>query len=394
MTTPTHADLINGRYNIKTSQFVDLVTRLNDTVASLSPQAQRNWNSGLANAIKAFKKNHPGVVDFSDRQRFRLCLAQEISLNDIVIDATMQREPDLNWIIKIITNFRAYQAMAIQVFKTPDGKWGAWDSQHTALSLYLIAVHALNLDPSTVTVPANIYDISNRGQIRGVFISNNTTSGKNAGKKPLDLIDSVRQMIYGVKVDGVTDPEWVDMANKQDYLAAAGLFMTAEKFGDADRPGAISRVDEIKEVSPEVVRQFAVYGKFIVDSQNRAINTKEIPIIIEFLNMCERDQIVYSDDEIRDMALHLINLFGANFDARGTYWDQVYQAHLNAYNAAHQGLPKHLWPEAPKNLKNVPLGTTFFWHQLRQTWAANKPASFKFPKSAFNVFVPAAGDLF
>lgn len=393
-TTNTYAAAINARYNVGTSHFVSLADRLNNTIANLSPQAQRNWHTSLGIAIKAFKRSYPGVNSFKNRTNFTLCQAVEIVLGLIEIDSTMQREPDLGWIIKIITNFRAYQAQPIQVYKNPNGLWGAWDGQHTALALYLICVHAFNVDPMTEPIPACIYTISNRGQLRGNFISLNTSTGKNAGRKPLDMIDIIQQMIYGVKVDGVTDPEWQDMATKHDHLAAAGLFMTAEKFGDADRPGAIGRVDELKEASSEVVRQFAVYGKFIVDSQNRAINTKEIPIIIEFLNMCERDQIVYADDEIRDLALHLINLFDANFDARGSYWEQVYQAHLNAYNAAHQGLPKHLWPEAPKNLKNVPLGTTFLWHQLRQTWAANKPAGFKFPKSSFNVFVPAAGDLF
>lgn len=388
----SHAAVVNARYTVNNSNFVDLVQRLHDTIASLPPQAQRNWHANLGTAINAFKRNHPGVTDFSNRKKFRLCQAQEINLSDIVIDTTMQREPDLNWIIKIINNFRAYQAMPIQVFKTNTGKWAAWDSQHTALSLYLICVHALNMDPTKTTVPANIYDITNRGEIRGVFISNNTTVGKNAGKKPLDLIDIVQQMIYGVLVDSVTDPEWIDMAEKQKHISAAGLFMTAEKFGDSHLPGAISRVEEIRDASVEVVRQFCAYGKFIVDSQQRAINTKEIPIIIEFLNMCERDQIVYTDAELRDLALHLINLFNANFDAGGPYWTQVYQANLNAYNSAHQGLPKHLWPDAPKNLKNVPIGTTYFWHQLRKSWpVAQQPG--RFPKNSFNVFVPAEGDL-
>jgi hypothetical protein len=389
----SHASIVNARYQNNQSHFVDLVTRLQNTIANLPPQAQRNWHSGLARAIKDFKKNHPGVLNFSNRAAFRLCQAVEIDITKIVIDTTMQRDPDLNWILKIISNFRAYQAMPIQVFKNPVNDWAAWDSQHTALALYLIAVHGLNLDPKTVTVPANIYDITNRGQIRSVFISNNTTVGKNAGKKPLDLIDIIMQMIYGVNVDGVTDPEWVDVANKQKHIAAAGMFMTAEKFGNHGLPGAISRVEEIKDASEEVVRQFCVYGKFIVDSQQRPINTKEIPIIIEFLNMCEREQIVYTDDEIRDLAEHLIHLFGADFDAKGPYWPQVYQANMNAYNAAHKGLPKHLWPPAPKNLKNVPTGTTFFWHQLRKSWAAQKGKKFKFPKNSFTVFVPAASDL-
>jgi len=57
-------------------------------------------------------------------------------------------------------------------------------------------------------------------------------------------------------------------------------------------------------------------------------------------------------------------------------------------------LPQHLWPAAPKNLKNTPTGTAFFWYQMRQSWAANKGANFKFPKNSFNVFVPATTDLF
>ena len=389
---PSHASIVNARYSINKSNFIDLVNRYQQTVAAMNPQAQRNWHHNLQVALKAFRKNHPKFTDFGNRKYFRLCQAQEISLSDIVIDTTMQREPDLNWILKIITNFRAYQAQPIQVYKNSDGHWGAWDGQHTALALYLIATE-YGLDLTTTTIPGCIYDIQNRGELRGNFINNNTTVGKNAGKKPLDLIDIVQQMIYGVLIDGVTDPEWVDMADKHKLIARAGLFLTAEKFGDSDEPGAISRIEEIKDASVEVVRQFCVYGKFIVDSQQRAIDTKELPIIIEFLNMCERDQIVYSDADIEDMALHLINLFGANFDSKGPYWDQVYQAHLNAYNAAHQGLPKHLWPAAPKNNKNLPLGATFFWHQLRKSWAVNKGKGFKFPKSSFNVFVPATGDL-
>jgi hypothetical protein len=391
---PSYATTFNARYHLNSSNFVFLANRINNAVSALNPQSRINWNNNLAAAIKTFKKNHPNLVTFANRKIFRLCTATDISLSDIVIDTTMQREPDLNWILKIIANFRAYQAMPIQVFKTKDGTWAAWDSQHTAIAEYLICVYALGVDPSTEKVPANIYDITNRGEIRGVFISNNTSTGKNAGKKPLDLIDIMMQMIYGVFVDGVTDPEWVDIAEKQKLIEAAGLFLTSEKLGNAHLPGAITRMEEIRDASIEVVRQFCVYAQFITASLQRPIDTKELPLIIEFLNMCERDQIVYSDAEIEDLALHLITLFGANFDAAGPYWAQVYQARLNAYNAAHKGLPKHLWPDAPSNTKNVPIGTTFLWHQLRQTWAAQKGAGFKFPKNSYNNYVPANGDLF
>jgi hypothetical protein len=312
---------------------------------------------------------------------------------DIMIDTTMQREPDLQWIIKIITNFRDYQAQPMQVFGH-GALWGAWDSQHTALALYLIARDALNLNLATVMVPANIYDVTNRANLRHLFIDMNTTTGKNAGKKPLDLIDLFEQMIYGVEVDGVTEQDWVDAHTKWTYLDNAGIFVTAEKFNNTTQVGALSRLNEVMDASVEVVRQFAVYAGHIVDVQQRYLNTKEVPVVIEFLNLCEQQDIVYSDADIVDLADHCISLFDANFDAGGPYWTQVHAANINAYNKMHKGIPKHLWPVAPRNAKNTPQGLAFFWHQLNVSWAQSKAATFKFPKQPFGVYVLDAKDLF
>jgi hypothetical protein len=313
--------------------------------------------------------------------------ATDIPMMDIMIDTTMQREPDLQWIIKIITNFRDYQAQPMQVFGH-GALWGAWDSQHTALAMYLIARDALNLDLTTVMVPANIYDVSSRADLRNLFINMNTTTGKNAGKKPLDLIDIFEQMVYGVEVDGV------DVHTKWTHLDAAGIFVTADKFNNTDEIGALSRLQEVLESSVEVVRQFAVYAGHIVDVQQRAINSKESPIIIEFLNLCEQQDIVYSDADIVDLADHCISLFDANFDARGPYWTQLHEANINAYNKMHKGTPKNLWPDAPRNAKNTPQGLAFFWHQLNVSWAKPKGAKFKFPKQPFSAFVLDPKDLF
>jgi len=156
----------------------------------------------------------------------------------------------------------------------------------------------------------------------------------------------------------------------------------------------LSRLNEVMESSVEVVRQFAVYAGHIVDVQQRSINSKESPIIIEFLNLCEQQDIVYTDTQIVDLADHCIALFSANFDAKGPYWTQVHEANINAYNKMHKGQPKHMWPDAPKNLKNTPQGLAFFWHQLNATWATSKGAKFKFPKQPFSVFALDSKDLF
>ena len=333
--TTTIASAHNSKFRNTTSHFIGLDQRLAETIAKLPARGQINWASNLKKAIAAFKKSYPNVTDFADRKALPLCKADETFMDKIFIDTTMQREPDLNWILKIITNFRAYQAQPIQLFKREDGTWGAWDSQHTALALYLIAKHAFQINISDVTVPSVIFDVSSRADLRNLFISMNSTTGKNAGKKALEFIDLFEQMVYGVEVDGVRDPEWEAAHAKWEYLAKADLFLTSEKFGNTEVRGAISRLNEIYDASPEVVRQFAVYGKYVVDMQDlpglpRYINSKEIPIIMEFLNLCEQQQIVYSDEQLEDLAQHCIDLFDANFDAKGPYWKNVHQANVNA----------------------------------------------------------------
>lgn len=394
--TQSYAAQRNARYSNTSSNLVDLVKRYNDTVNALPVQARRNHQASLAKALKQFRANHPGLKDFSDRSKFRMCKSIMGRLKDVEIDTTMQREPNLKWIITIIANFRAYQAQPIQVYDLPDGKLGAWDGQHTSLALYLIGTQGLGMAFEDIEVPINVYDIKSRGEIRSNFINNNTTVGKNAGKKPLDIIDIMMQMIYGVEVDGVTEQEWVDAHAKWQHIARADMFLTADKFNDTDQVGAISRLNEIADerTSVETVRQFAVYGRYIVASQQRPINTKEIPIIIELLNLCAQQDIKWADSDIEDLAQHCIDLFDANFDAKGPYWDQVHQANLNAYNKANKDVPKHLWPEAPRNSKNVPQGIAFFWHQLMTSWVPTKPKEFKFPKQPFSVYTPDTKDLF
>ena len=106
--------------------------------------------------------------------------------------------------------------------------------------------------------------------------------------------------------------------------------------------------------------------------------------------MCEQQDIKYTDAQIEDLAQHCIDKFDANFDAKGPFWEQCHQATLNSYNKANKALPKHLWPEAPRNNKNTPTGTAFFWHQLKHTWANGQ----KFPKQPFTVYTPSVKDLF
>ena len=82
-------------------------------------------------------------------------------------------------------------------------------------------------------------------------------------KETLDFIDTYKQMVYGVKVDGADYPEWKDTALKNDYLRDAGLFANHAKFGDEDESGAFTLLaDTLMSKSlktrkiPDVTRMF------------------------------------------------------------------------------------------------------------------------------------------
>ena len=396
MAKQTYADIRNSRFSNKSSHFVDLVQRLDNIINNLPRRAQANWNSNLKKAIAAFKKQYPNIRSF-DRKNFRLVQATEIPLDKIVIDTTMQREPDLSWILSIIENFRAYQAQPVQVYATPDGRWGGWDGQHTALALYLIARHAFGIDITQVevTIPANVYNITSRGEIRNNFICNNSFSGKGAGKKALDPIDIFEQKIYGVEVDGVQDPDWVDAWRKWNHIRAAGMFLTAEKFKNTEEPGAISRLNEINDYSENVIEKFCVYGRYIVELQQRAIETKEIPLITELIYMCEQEDIDWADDIIEDLAQHLIDKFDANFDGDGPFWRQCHEANKNAWRRNNKalGIPQTAWGDEPRSTKNVPIGISFLWHQLQHTWVPRQGQGFRFPKKPQAIYTPDIKDL-
>jgi len=396
MAKQTYADIRNSRFSNKSSHFVDLVERLDSIIDNLPRRAQANWNSNLKKAIAAFKKQYPNLRSF-DRKNFRLVQATEIPLNKIVIDTTMQREPDLSWVLNIIENFRAYQAQPVQVYATADGRWGGWDGQHTALALYLIArdVFGIDITQDAITVPANVYNITNRGEIRNNFIVNNSFTGKGAGKKALDTIDIFEQKIYGVEVDGVQDPDWVDAWRKWQHIKSTGMFLTADKFKNTEEPGAISRLNEINDYGEEEIRQFCVYGRYVVDLQQRAIETKEIPLITELFHMCEQEDIKWNDTIIEDLAQHLIDKFDANFDGDGPFWHQCHQANVNAWSRNNKalGIPQAAWGDEPRNNKNVPIGISFLWHQLMHTWVPRQAKGFRFPKKPQAIYTPDVRDL-
>jgi hypothetical protein len=398
----SYASQVNAKYSNTASHFQDLKTRWNSTVALYNPVTVNTINSALKRTISGWIKQHPSVKTFRDMP---LCRAQTARLSDILIDETMQRQLNISWVLEIIDNWRAWQAMPVQVYTVgadaspelaylgSDRLYASWDGQHTAMAFYIIAVLILGLDPREVEIPVVIYDVNTKAEIRNNFIESNTESGK----KLLDKIDIFQQMVYGVRVDGATYPEWLEVEKKQQYLEAADLFLTDKKFGDAAQVGAISRVQDImdRKITPEIVRQFCVYARTVIGLTPRAINTKEAPIILGFLKMAVSDDVNYSDDEIVSLAMLCYNLFGADFDEAGDYWAQLETAYVNWWERFYENVDEGVRPERPRMNKDWAQGGTFFYHLLKKHWKDAAGMKMRLPRLNIQTqFFPDAKDLF
>ena len=389
----TYAQQQNARYNHSGSIFVDIGKRFNDTLSTLPHYKQTGVRSQILAACKEFAKKYPHVKKFSDLQ---LAEAGETPLADILIDITIQRLLDLGWVVEILKNFREVQADPIKLYEVVAGGdlaeyhpvgtklFASWDAQHTAVVYWIIATMVLNQDPRKVKVPSIIYKVKNKADIRMNFVNGNSKAGKHL----LDSIDLFMQMVLGVRMDGSTNPKWMEAERKQQHLEGANLFVTAEKFANTHQPGAISRMQEMDRYTSDIIYKFCMYSTTI--PVPRPIDSQEIEIMCAFFDMAKSAGIDYTDAEIMDIGNHLHSLpFQGNFHESSVFWDDVRNAYNNWWKNHYGSLPAKLRPKNQRMSKNWNSGGTFIWHQLNKTWGGRLPQL-----SNTTPFIPDAKDLY
>jgi hypothetical protein len=321
-----YAKKANSFYTKTTSHFVNLRERFVESVGdTFEPLIDR--------MVEEFKRRHDQWKKFADME---ICRAIMVPMDKILIDTTMQRQVNLKHILNILHYFRETMVMAIQVYEDPDkpGFYIAWDGQHTAIVLYIIATKVFGERLGTLMVPVVVYKVKQKAEIRRNFILLNGDA-----KEPLDFIDTYKQMVCGVKIDGADDPVWIAASEKQDYLAKANLFATHEKFGDENESGAFTLLaDTLMSKSekslkhPEVTRMFTDY--WIQLNQDRAVDAKEARQMYEFFDACYRSSIKVDTAYIKTLAQFTLDFFDADFGAKGPFWDKCKMAYDNWYRKA------------------------------------------------------------
>ena len=367
-----YCDKMNSRFNVNASTFHDLKERLNHTLSNLPPDVKRCKLYMLTEAIKEFQRRFPTITKF---KQLRLCKSQMRKLNQIIIDDTMQRKLDIDWVIDIITNFNEFQIQPIQVYKVPNSDilFASWDGQHTAMVLYIVSVMILQ-DTDDVEIPVTIYEVTLKSEIRNNFVKGNSKEGK----KLLDLIDLFMQMIYGVRLDGSNNPIWVEAEKKQQYLEHNGLFATADKFGDTNQPGAISRLDEINKYEPAVVKELAMYLGLSAQDQ-RPVDPKEMYIMGNWFAMSKSERAEYTQEDMYRLYDLFKKKFNADFSPDGPFWKLVEGAYLKYKEKEHQmmrnmfGENADMFIKQPKLNKDWIQGGTYLWHLVNKHYTGPIP---------------------
>jgi hypothetical protein len=323
----SHAQIVNEKYLNSESHFVTLQERLNDAL-----KRAPLFVALLTAMVDEFKRRH-SWTKFTDLE---ICEAIMVPMDKILIDTTLQRNLNLRHVLKILQYFKSTMAMAIQVYKDPNkpGYYIAWDGQHTAISLFIILTKVFGERVATALIPVVVYPVKQKLEIRRNFILLNGDA-----KEELDFIDKYIQMVFGVKVDNADDPEWVETALKNDYLAEAGLFATHAKFGDDDQPGAFTLLaDTLMSKSlktrkhPEVTRMFAQYWSYL--GQQRPVEPKEARQLYEYFNLCYEQNINVDEKYLLDFVSFTKDYFDADFSPTGPFWDKVKMSYETWYKNA------------------------------------------------------------
>jgi len=327
VSTTSYAKQINDQFDTIASNFVTLQSRLVQTLNLLGTQ------SILNDAVSNFSSRNKMWKGFSD---ITLCSAIPAKLNQVMIDTTLQRPLDMDIVRRIVDEFQATMVMPIQVYEDPSkpGKYIAWDGQHTAIALYIIATIVYGELPEDIEIPVNVYPTNSRLEIRRNFIMLNGDA-----KTPLEFIDIFKQMVFGVRVDGATEKTWKDANEKQKLFEKAGLFATNKKYGDSDRPGAFSLLsdtimtkDLTKAKPVAVTRMFADYWTEL--GQNRAVNAKEARQLYEYFNLCHEQKIKVDSAYINEFAQFTKKYFEGDFSENGRFWSKVKLSYTRWYEHA------------------------------------------------------------
>jgi hypothetical protein len=381
--TQSYAATKNAQYSNTQSAVRTIAQRWKETYDNLSDYNKMVVDLTLAQAKAEFRRRNPNLKKF---KQMALAEAKEAMMSQLNIDGTMQRQLDIFWVLKLLSDFLETMVVPIQVYRPDPTKdeFLAWDGQHTLVLLWLIATHITEENPEDLIVPVNIYKSSLKAQMRSTFISLNSKQGK----KQLEGIDLWQQMVCGVRIDGATDPYWVEIELKQQHLEKMGLFVTAPKFNDQNMPGAITRLKEIKDLSADAVKNLSVYLALATKLQ-RPVAEKEMVMMAHFFDRCEADKITVDNAYIAEVVAVVDRHWDTEMQAGGKFWNKASDAYHNWHTETNKALSNAGFNVPTPRFNSEPIhGFPYLIAQLQKSMTKPVPNS-----DSNSPFWPLAKDL-
>lgn len=294
---------VNRTYINQSSNYITLEQRLAEVITN-----QTNNQNMLIYAVESFKKKFPNIKNWIG---LNLCKSIDIPLSNVIIDTTLQRNLDIQWVSEILENFDMTRADAIKVYvdaKQPKGTYTCWDGQHTIIALYIIAKMVFNMDLTNALVPCVINSSTQKDQMRENFMAHNSF-----GKKQVSKAEIHRQACLGVRIDNSTNPEWILHEKIQTLLEKHNLFVCDSQSDDSSEPGAISNMSQILQTvknifSLEDYNNWCMYFSCVCNS-NRPVAPMEQWQFLYYFRYARYNNIKINKAYIQAVADTLNGLF-------------------------------------------------------------------------------------
>jgi hypothetical protein len=160
------------------------------------------------------------------------------------------------------------------------------------------------------------------------------------------------------------------------------LFFTKKETGDADQPGAISRMQEVQKLTVEAFGWLCEY-LVAVGCHSRAVEEKEMVMMSYFFDRCRAANIVVTKQFIQDIATVTNRHWKSDFSPTSKFWQRA----AMGYSVWHS---QHVTGVTPRFNKEPIHGYPFLVEQFKKDLP-----QYQFPISANNSnFVPTTEDLF
>jgi hypothetical protein len=330
-----YAQKQNSRYDCDIDEYVGVQQRLQGLINSDHTDTFEDLFIELA---EEFRDRYPQYETYADMIESMVGQGSEgyRPIVELDINITMQRLADRDWLVRILGTFDPILVNPVRVYCDPhrtDGgqnRFVAWDGQHTSLILYMIAVYGFKMDPQDVMIPTSLYPGSDRAAIRRQFMYYNA----GLGSKPLDAIDLFMQYVYGYNNDGSREDMNVRCHLIQNLAEQYTLFLTNEKFGDQDMPGAVVRLSEIMNRNYSVDVIGSVFYYHSITKPSKPMPALEMDNLCHYFKACEDQGIDVDHAYIDRMAEVLAVVTNNTWDKGSIKHNKVKTAYENWFKEA------------------------------------------------------------